>query len=104
MKREVVMEPLVFALDFDDTFTADPELWAAWIVMAKRRGHKVYCVTARRDHEENRQEIFDLFDEWHVEIPVIFCNLGSKTWTMEQRGIKVNIWIDDAPHALVHGH
>lgn len=98
------MEPLTFALDFDDTFTADPELWSEWIKVAKFRGHKVYCVTARRDHEENRKELSDYFSQYGISIPIVFCNLGSKTWTMEQRGIKVNIWIDDSPHALVHGH
>lgn len=25
-------------------------------------------------------------------------------WESQSRGIKVDIWIDDAPYALVHGH
>lgn len=98
------MGSLVFGLDFDDTFTADPELWALFIREAQAKGHRVYCVTARRNSDENIEILSETFANHALEIPIVFCNLGSKTWTMEQRGIKVNIWIDDAPHALVHGH
>jgi len=95
---------LVFAIDFDDTFTADAELWSAWIRLAMHRGHRVYCVTARRDTDENQDILRDYFEKHGIDIPIIFSNLGSKMWTMEQRGVKVDIWIDDAPYALVNGH
>jgi hypothetical protein len=45
----------------------------------------------------------EVFGRFGVSVPLIFCNMGSKLWTMEQRGTKVDIWIDDAPHAIVHG-
>ena len=96
--------PLVLAIDFDETFTADEILWADFIVNAISRGHRVYCVTARRDDEDNMEEITEVLERYEIDIPIVFCNMGSKMWTMEQRGVKVNIWIDDAPHALVHGH
>lgn len=95
---------LTFALDFDDTFTADPELWAAFIRQAKDRGHHFFCVTARRQSESNVDLINAAFDQWQCQMPIIFCNLHSKVTTMEKRGIRVDIWIDDAPFALVHGH
>lgn len=95
---------LVIAIDFDDTFTADVQLWAAFIRDAKQRGHRVVCVTARRESEENTEEINDLFRENRCMVPIVFCNMGSKMWTMEQQiGMKVNIWIDDAPHSVIHG-
>ena len=40
------MEPLIIAIDFDDTFSADPELWTAFILNAQQRGHKIICVSA----------------------------------------------------------
>lgn len=95
---------LVIAIDFDDTYTADTTLWSAFINNALDRGHRVYCVTARRDTEENQELIRETFHSNELCIPVVFSNLGSKMWTMDQRGVKVDIWIDDAPHALVHGH
>ena len=94
---------LVFAIDFDGTFTADRELWSCWIKNAQSRGHRVYCVTARRDDGENREILSGVFAGCGVNVPIIFSNLGSKMHTMEKRGIKVDVWIDDAPHALVHG-
>lgn len=94
---------LVIAIDFDDTFTADLVLWAAMIKLAQSRGHRVYCVTARRESEEHTELITEAFAEQGVEVPIVFSNLGSKMWTMEQRGVKVDIWIDDAPFALVNG-
>lgn len=93
-----------FAIDFDDTFTADPGLWACFIRAGKARGHRFFCVTARRDSIENIEMINDWFDSYECQMPVIFSNLDSKVTTMEKRGIKVDIWIDDAPYALVHGH
>ncbi len=98
------VKSLVFAIDFDDTFTAAPLLFGRFITQARQSGHRVYCVTARRDTDENRDILLDYFEKHGIDIPIIFSNLGSKMWTMEQRGIKVDIWIDDAPYALVNGH
>ena len=92
------------AMDFDDTFTADPQLWSRFIKDAKERGHRFYCVTARRDSAENIELINQWFDKYECQMPIVFANLASKVATMEKRGIKVDIWIDDAPFALVHGH
>lgn len=98
------MKSLTIAIDFDDTFTADPVMWSAFIEQATtKHGHRVLCVTSRRDDEENREDIERCFSQFGISIPVIFSNMGSKLWTMEQRNVKVDIWIDDAPHALVHG-
>ncbi len=94
---------LTIAIDFDDTFTADPELFSQFICDAQGLGHYVVCVTARRDTDENRQHISECFAEYGVDIPIIFSNLGSKLYTVEKRGLKVDIWIDDAPYAIVNG-
>lgn len=39
---------ITFGLDYDDTFTADPDLWRQFVSDALRRGHAVVCVTGRR--------------------------------------------------------
>jgi len=98
-----VLKSLTFGMDFDDTFTADPVLMSEFVLNAQKRGHKVLCVTSRRDCEESREEMEAVFSHFGVMIPIIFCNMGSKLWTMEQRGTTVDIWVDDAPHAIVHG-
>lgn len=98
------MSDLIIAIDYDDTFTADPWLWSTFIKNAENRGHRILIVTARRDTEENHDELNAVLDHWGCQIPVIFASLGSKLREVEKRGIKVNIWIDDDPEKLVRGH
>lgn len=93
---------LTFALDFDDTFTACPDLWRAFVRQAEAAGHRVFLVTARRDTDENRAIISEALGD--CVLPKVFAALGSKLDAVEKRGIKVDIWIDDDPERLVHGH
>lgn len=98
------MGELRFSIDFDDTFSADPGLWAMFIRQARERGHRFVCFTCRRECEENLEEMGALFEHFGVlNMPIVFCNAGSKQWTADQKGIRVDIWIDDSPHAIVHG-
>lgn len=98
------MKSLCIAIDFDDTFTADPKLWSAFITDAQDKGHRVLCVTSRRESEENANDITEAFEASGITLPIIFCNMGSKLWTMDKRGTEVDIWIDDAPHVIVNGY
>lgn len=95
---------LTFALDYDNTFTADRLLWSDFIHHAQSRGHTIYCVTARRDTAENLSELTADFESYSCNIPIVFSNLHSKVEEMDKQNIKIDIWIDDAPYALVHGH
>ena len=92
------------AIDYDDTFTADPELWSAFVANATARGHQLYMITARRNTMANSDLINAMLDLWKCQMPIVFCSLGSKLHAVEQRGIKIGIWIDDDPEKLVRGH
>ena len=88
---------MTIALDFDGTYDLDPALWDRFIDDAKSRGHKVWIVTCRRDTDENRET---------VKVGgclVLFTNLQAKKWTLEQRGLRVDIWIDDQPECIANG-
>jgi hypothetical protein len=98
------LKPLTFALDFDDTFTADPLLWSRFATDARARGHRLCLVTARRDTEENRQDINATLDHWKCQMPIVFSSLGSKLAAVQRHGLEIDIWIDDDPTSLVHGH
>lgn len=94
-----------FALDFDDTLTACPDLWRIFLNTCEVQGHKVYLVTARRDTDENREIIREFFEDHDLpRLPLVFACLGSKIHACESRGIKIDIWIDDNPTVLVNGH
>jgi len=42
---------MLIALDYDGTYTEDPELWDRFIDDAKRNGHDVKILTMRYPHE-----------------------------------------------------
>lgn len=78
------------ALDYDNTYTADPALWAQFIALAKARGHDIRIVTARSAAEKGDLET----------IPVIYCDRVSKRRIAAAVGFHVDIWIDDRPQAV----
>jgi hypothetical protein len=62
------------ALDYDGTYTVDPQFWEDFITLAKVRGHEVVCVTKRGPsncgtdlHPEvpNRPEAIHLKEDEH---------------------------------------
>ena len=98
------MKQLTIAIDFDDTLTAAPELFSGMVELGKSNGHRFIVVTARRQTEENTDEINAFLDHWGCQMPIVFSSLGSKLHAVEKWGIEVDIWIDDDPTRLVHGH
>ena len=67
-------------------------------------GHDVVCVTARRDTEENNEIVDQYMADWRIAILVYFTSLKSKVDYMKDRGIDVDIWIDDDPKRCALGH
>lgn len=88
------------AIDYDDTFNTDPYLWSKFIADCVNRGHRVICVTARILDEDNKRELKAALPP----IPIYFTSRSSKMWYMEQMNVQVDIWIDDSPRVVVHGH
>lgn len=77
-------------LDFDGTVTADPELWAGFVALAKARGHEVIVTTYRDDDGDNAD--VEKFIK-HVDIPVIYTGAKQKA----HKAHKIDVWIDDHP-------
>lgn len=91
---------MIIAIDYDDTYTADPSMWDQIIERFAAWGHVVHLVTCRRDTEENRAEVCVEGIPRHRHI---FTGLAAKKWFMEQRGIRVDVWIDDNPESIIRG-
>lgn len=98
------MSPITIAIDYDGTFTADPSLWSKFVASARALGHRIYMVTARRYTQENNDQINADLDHYDCQMPIVFTAHSSKMHVCEKRGIKIDIWIDDDPKTLVHGH
>lgn len=80
---------LSIALDYDETFTANRELWTGFIALAKGMNCKVTFVTFRHKSKGNKDIIADAE---HLKISIIFSNGKPKSSVFT-----ADIWIDDSP-------
>jgi len=85
-----------FGIDFDKTYTADPELFSMFISNALMRGHKVVIVTAK-----------DASSSWKVDavltpkVPVVYAGLFRwKEEAAREAGFEVDVWMDDNPEFI----
>lgn len=92
---------LNIALDWDDTFTADPEGFKAIIRCFQSLGHTVTIVTLR-DELDLDERMSELKDKYEVDI--IFCAGQSKERVVRELGLQMNIWIDDNPRYIVNDY
>ncbi len=86
------------ALDYDGTYTADPDFWYEFINTAKVRGHDVFIVTFRDEDYDKNDELTFLEEDG---VDIFYTKGVAKVWWMEQFGCRVDIWIDDTPAALL---
>jgi len=80
---------LSIALDYDETFTANRELWTAFIALAKSMNCKITFVTFRMQNAHNMDIIYDA---QKLGLNVIFSNGNAKSSVFT-----ADIWIDDSP-------
>lgn len=73
------------ALDYDETYTADPELWDKFIASCEGK-HEVWIVTMRRPTAPI-----------DVNYPVIYTSRQAKMEFCLNIGHIFDIWIDDTP-------
>lgn len=103
---------MIIAIDYDDTYTADPAMWDQFIKLANEAGHKVVCVTCRMDPDDKERGPMawgmpaSMRGDTRVKIPgvpVFYTSFSPKRWFMEGHNIKVDVWIDDMPECVKDG-
>jgi hypothetical protein len=83
------------SLDYDNTYTADPELWLEFVKNAKSRGHEVVCITMRYPEDNTLDSrLTDL-------VRVVFTSHEQKRAFCARQNLYPNIWIDDMPEYIV---
>jgi hypothetical protein len=87
------------ALDFDETYTEDEDLWKQFIDAARENDHEVYIVTRRADDGDN-MDIECSFAVVFQKVPVIYCGFKPKREICERHGLLIDVWIDDWPLAI----
>lgn len=95
---------MLIAIDFDETLTADADLWRNFICTAREIGHRIICVTARRDTDDNRATVDNWMHEHGIDLYTYYTSLASKIDHMAKIGLTVDIWIDDDPRTCAFGH
>lgn len=91
-------EAKVIGVDFDETISDDPAGWLQVLLLLERNGYHVVIVTWRKPTEWPTDLDF-LVDKG---FKVYYTSRQAKKQYMEQQGIKVSIWIDDNPFAILH--
>jgi hypothetical protein len=89
------------ALDFDDTFTRDPEFWLKFVLLCRNHGHNIYCVTARSAQQAD--EVFDELGQFIGRDRCFFTDMQAKKPFMFKQGISIDVWIDDNPWFIING-
>ncbi len=86
------------ALDYDNTYTLDPDCWYNVIIEFLSSDHEVSIVTVRHEYWDAHPWLDDLKEEF--EIPVIFTDGRAKKDFCLERGIEFDVWIDDRPQTI----
>lgn len=84
---------MLISLDYDDTFTRDPDFWCQVVALGRLRGHEFVCVTARSSPPESGREP-------HIPMPVVCAGNEWKASAAARKGFIVNVWIDDMPQLI----
>jgi len=90
-------EQLTIAIDFDNTYTADVKMWKSVIEVMQSAGHRVICVSARRNEFSHRRELTESLPDG---VDVLLSYGTPKRMFAESHGYQVDIWIDDTPEAI----
>lgn len=97
----------IICLDYDDTYTSDPQLFNIFIEAAHTSGHKVLLTTWRFGFGWEMKEVAEDYNlEKFIQsekISLVFCSRKSKREHLKHLGYNVDdcIWIDDNPFAIV---
>ena len=81
---------MIVAIDFDGTFSLNPPAWTEVINTLKMSGAEVICITSR-------------FPNVPISgIPIsVYYSCGQPKWEFaNERGIAVDVWIDDMPSCI----
>lgn len=84
---------MLIALDYDETFTRDPDGWSDAMSVMRSYGHTVIGCTMRTPQERHgmHERYFDVCHE------VYFSSRQGKREYLASNNLFPNVWIDDTP-------
>jgi hypothetical protein len=88
---------MIIAIDYDNTYAADPETFNKVIKTFQDAGHTVICVTGRSNDGLMDKPVRESIGKL---IPVVFAGSEWKRSAAKRHGYDVNVWIDDNPEMI----
>lgn len=87
------------ALDYDLTYSLDPDFWSMVVDAAEMCGHEVRIVTIRDERFDRTAPLMQL----EKELPVIYTRGVAKKWFLSHfgDGFTPDVWIDDKPESIL---
>lgn len=89
---------MIIAVDYDNTYAADPETFNKVIKVFQEAGHQVICVTGRPDAMAH-----PVLNSIGLVVGKGNCIFAGNRWKREAAlacGWKVDVWIDDSPEYI----
>lgn len=95
---------MTIAFDIDRTLDLDPLAWVDAVNALASHGHHCIAITCRPPTD--RQVIQDFFMRWSLDFSAgrtYYTSGQSKLSYCLERGIKVDVWVDDDPGCILTG-
>ena len=86
------------SIDFDETYTRDPEFWNYFLETCKSYGHEVWCITLRSEAEG--AQVLATIGKKIGNDRCFFTNREPKRAFAWSKGVRIDIWIDDMPMVI----
>lgn len=94
---------MIVSIDYDDTYTRDPELWDIFCSSLLERGHTVWCVSARSQHYMS--EAIGSIGLVIGEDKCIGTNgVAKRDFLFRNFGVYADVWVDDMPDTITTGY
>jgi len=79
------------AIDYDLTWSEDPEFWQCVVALGEDMGHSFWIVTGRSDHR------LEVVEKDAPGVPIISCAQEAKASEVAFNNVSIDVWIDDDP-------
>lgn len=92
------LEPKIVAFDFDETISDNEIAWMQVMMLLEEQGYHCIVVTWRTPTTYPEDLKFLVDRGWKV----YYTSGQAKELYMAKQGIKVDIWVDDNPYAILN--
>lgn len=90
---------MIIAIDYDGTWTEDPDMFETLTTVMRMRSHRVLVVTARVSGEAEVERKCGPFVD-----RILFSGRTPKRDYCHEQGELVDVWIDDMPDLIISHH